>query len=70
MKKIEIKTRFKGISDRQMIYFDKQRFQQVLLNLISNSIKFSYCNSTISIQAELRKQKDPDRMLLKCSVLD
>ena len=23
MKKIEIKTRFKGISDRHMIYFDK-----------------------------------------------
>lgn len=68
MKKIEIKTRFKGVTERQLIYFDKQRFQQVLLNLVQNSIKFSYRNTTISIQTELRKKKDS--MVLKCSVHD
>ena len=65
--------------------FDSQRFQQVLLNIISNAIKFSDFtkNQQITVRATIvvHKEEDlnkeavsklsmEDEMILKVSVLD
>lgn len=41
----------------QMVYADLGKIQQVMYNLIDNAIKFSYCDSTIYIQANTQYEK-------------
>ena len=55
------------IKDNQIIKSDKKRIQQVLLNLISNSLKFTGRKGQIKIQLEL---KGKDKKTLKLSVSD
>ena len=45
-------------------YFDNQRIEQVVSNLISNAIKFTEENGTITVKTENIKQTDIDKSLL------
>ena len=56
----------KDLTDGMMIYFDKDKITQLILNLVSNAIKFSPHDSIITIQAE------PDRnsSIITISVID
>ena len=58
MKNIEILTSFIGFNRNYRVKTDQKRLQQVLLNLISNSIKFTNRNGTIKIKVELIKEID------------
>ena len=69
MKQVIIIVSFKNIEKDKVFYFDKSRLQQVLLNLISNGVKFSQRNSKLSIFAELDRVNSV-KWLVKISVLD
>lgn len=54
-----IQIQFKCLIPEDYFYqVDKQRVQQILINLISNSLKFSPRNSQITIQVEAWQQAD------------
>ena len=68
MRHVRIKPKV-DIPNNQRYCLDQQRFQQVLLNLIDNAIKFSHKRSKVSIKAELEKSSE-GRQLIKVSVTD
>ena len=45
--------------DLPPVFVDRDKIQQVLMNLITNAIKFSYNRSTIRVQAALLEEKQP-----------
>ena len=68
MRHVRIKPKCE-ISSNVRYCLDQQRFQQVLLNLLDNAIKFSHKRSKISIKAEVEKNHE-DKELIKVSVSD
>lgn len=51
-KKKNLNIRFKQAHSSCYVYADKERIEQVIINLLQNAIQFSYNNSPIDIQLE------------------
>ena len=49
MKKISMKTKFRGFQKKFNVKTDQKRLQQVLLNLLSNAIKFTDRQGEVNI---------------------
>jgi signal transduction histidine kinase len=41
LKNVKIQTHFRGFDDHHMVKTDRKRLQQVILNFVSNAVKFS-----------------------------
>lgn len=48
---------------------DEMRIQQILLNFLSNAVKFSYTKSIIKVHAKI-KRKNSDNVCVTVSVVD
>jgi signal transduction histidine kinase len=49
---VGVKIKFKGLKDEKMMLIDKVRTQQILINLIQNSIKFSKSQDVIKVKID------------------
>mmetsp|Transcript_15950 Transcript_15950/g.24690 ORF Transcript_15950/g.24690 Transcript_15950/m.24690 type:complete len:191 (+) Transcript_15950:2325-2897(+) len=69
MKTIKTRTLFRGFTQGFYVQTDKKRLQQVLLNLISNAIKFTDRNGKILVVVD-KLVTDEDGEKIKVSIID
>ena len=73
---VTVKVQFKGFpptsneDERYIICTDEQRLQQVLMNLLSNALKFTPSDGQITIECELRRPKRSGPQFIQISVQD
>ncbi len=60
----------KSLSHEVIIYADKQKLKQILLNLLINAIKYSNENETVVIKTEIIKSKFNSEERIRISVSD
>ncbi len=60
----------KSISHEVIIYADKQKLKQILLNLLINAIKYSNENEKVEIRTEIKKAKNKSGEWVRISVTD
>ena len=53
---LEIGDPLKEDSPKRIIQFDRLRLFQVLVNIVQNAIKYSPCDSEITIKADIKKK--------------
>ena len=66
-----VKLRFERLPEETILMLDQLRMKQVIINLISNALKFSRDNSLVVVKLSIYKAKDPsDEVDLKIEVVD
>jgi len=67
----QIKIEYEGITDDQIfVKTDRQRFKQVMLNLISNAIKYNKTGGSIYLKTELMPANNENNSPVRISVKD
>ena len=59
-KSVKIDTHYLGLDPEKRVRCDERRVMQVLLNLLSNALKFTKTNGRIEIQVRLLRGKNSD----------
>ena len=66
-----VKLRFERLPEETILMLDQLRMKQVIINLISNALKFSRDHSLVVVKLSIYKAKDPsDEVDLKIEVVD
>lgn len=67
----KVKLRFERLPEETILMLDQLRLKQVIINLISNALKFSRDHSLVVVKLSIYKAKDPsDEVDLKIEVVD
>ena len=67
----KVKLRFERLPEETILMLDQLRMKQVIINLISNALKFSRDHSLVVVKLSIDKAKDPsDEVDLKIEVVD
>ena len=67
----KVKLRFEKLPEETILMLDQLRMKQVIINLISNALKFSRDHSLVVVKLSIDKAKDPsDEVDLKIEVVD
>ena len=67
----KVKLRFERLPEETILMLDQLRMKQVIINLISNALKFSRDHSLVVVKLSIYKAKDPsDEVDLKIEVVD
>ena len=66
-----VKLRFERLPEETILMLDQLRMKQVIINLISNALKFSRDHSLVVVKLSIYKAEDPsDEVDLKIEVVD
>ena len=66
----KVKIEFEKLHEEIVLELDLLRLQQVVINLISNAVKFSKTNQAVLVRIKLKEAKSSDDVELQVEVID